>query len=53
MPVIPFSDTAGKAGAVTFWHNAPMGLKAGAVLKVTGIAIVTVVAHCPVAGVKV
>jgi hypothetical protein len=53
IPVTPLSDTVDKAGAAAFWHNAPIGLNVGVVLKLTAIVSVAVVAHCPVAGVKV
>ena len=53
VPVIPLSDTVDKAGAAAFWHNAPMGLNVGVVLKLTVMVSVAVEAHCPAAGVKV
>jgi hypothetical protein len=53
VPLIPFEDVGGNAGAIEFWHSVAIAVNAG----VTGAVIVTsnvvVVAHCPGSGVNV
>ena len=53
VPVMPLVDVVGSTGAVAFWHTAATGANVGIVGAVTVICNVAVVAHCPVAGVKV
>jgi hypothetical protein len=53
VPVIPFVDVVGKAGAVVFWQSGPIAAKVGATRAVTSTLIVAVEAHCPSSGVKV
>ena len=45
VPVIPFVEVDAKAGAVLFWQSGPMASKAGVMLLVMAISIVTTVAH--------
>jgi len=45
VPVIPLVEVAGKAGAVLFWQSGPIAAKAGVMLLVVGISMVTTVAH--------
>ena len=45
VPVIPLVDAADKAGAVLFWHSGPIAVKAGVMLLVIVISMVTAVAH--------
>lgn len=53
VPLIPFCEVSGSAGAVLFWHSGPMPAKVGISGAVTVISKVVGTAHCPVAGVKV
>ena len=45
VPVILLLDVVGNAGAVLFWHNGPICVKAGVIWLVITISIVAVVAH--------
>ena len=45
VPVIPLVEVAGKAGAVLFWQSGPIATKAGVMLLVVVISMVTAVAH--------
>jgi len=45
VPVIPLVDVAGKAGAMLFWQSGPIAAKAGVMLLVIVISMVTAVAH--------
>jgi len=45
VPVIPLVDVAGKAGAMLFWQSGPIAAKAGVMLPVVVISMVTTVAH--------
>ena len=45
LPVIPFKDVPGSAGAVLFWHNGPNCVKVGVIWLVTTTSIDTGTAH--------
>ena len=45
VPVIPLVDVVGKAGAMRFWQSGPIATKAGVMLPVMVISMVTTVAH--------
>ena len=45
VPVMPLVEVEGNAGAVPFWHSGPIEPKAGVILVVIVISIVTAVAH--------
>ena len=45
VPVIPLVDVVGKAGAVLFRQSGPIAAKAGVMLLVVVISMVTTVAH--------
>jgi len=45
VPVIPLVDVASNAGATLFWQSGPIAAKAGVMLPVVVISIVTAVAH--------
>ena len=45
VPVIPLVDVVGKPGAVLFRQSGPIAAKAGVMLPVVVISIVTAVAH--------
>lgn len=45
VPVTPFADVVGKAGAVLFWHNGPICVNVGAATALITILIVTGVPH--------
>jgi hypothetical protein len=53
VPVTPFLDMVGRAGATEFLQNGPIGSKAGIVGSFTLISMVTTVAHSLASGVKV
>jgi hypothetical protein len=53
VPVIPLLEVAGNAGAVLFWHSGPICVNVGIVCEPIVTSIVTLVAHCPAAGVNV
>ena len=53
VPVIPFVDVVGRAGAVLFWQSGPICVNAGVTFGVIVIVKVVVVAHWPAAGVNV
>ena len=53
VPVTPFVDVVGNAGAVLFWHKGPICVNVGAATELTTMFIVTAVPHCPEDGVKV
>ena len=53
VPVMLLLEVVGRAGAVLFWQRGPICVNVGVALLVITILIVAVVAHCPVAGVKV
>jgi hypothetical protein len=46
-------ELVGSTGGVEFWQSGPMGLKVGVISLVMTISMVTALAHCPAAGVKV
>lgn len=50
---MPSIDFAGRAGAVEFWQNGPIGLRVNARSGLIVILTLVVVAHCPLAGVKI
>jgi hypothetical protein len=45
VPVIPFVDVAGKAGAVLFWHSDPIAAKVGVTAAFVVIVTASVDAH--------
>jgi hypothetical protein len=45
VPVIPFVDVVGKAGAPEFWQRGPICVNVGVTCAVITISIVTLVAH--------
>jgi len=45
VPVIPLVDVVDNAGAVPFWQSGPIAAKAGVMLLVVVISMVTAVAH--------
>ena len=45
VPVTPFVDVAGKAGAVLFWHSGPIAEKAGVTAAFVVIVTDSVDAH--------
>jgi hypothetical protein len=45
VPVIPFVDVAGSAGAVLFWHNGPIAVNVGVICGSMVMLSVAVVAH--------
>jgi len=45
VPVIPLVDVVDNAGAVPFWQSSPIAAKAGVILLVVVISMVTTVAH--------
>ena len=53
VPVIPFSDVAGKADKVPPEQIAATGSNVGVMFGLTVMVNVAVVAHCPADGVKV
>ena len=53
VPVILLLDVVGRAGAVLPWQSGPTCVNAGVIELLITISMVTVVAHCPAAGVKV
>ena len=53
VPVMPFDEVACKFGGVLFSQILPKGANSGIVSALTVIVVVTVLAHCPAAGVKV
>ena len=53
VPVIPFVEVVGSAGAVEFWQSGPIVLNVGVINGLMVIVNVPCVAHCPAAGVKV
>src|SRR4030095_11623860 len=53
VPVMPFVDDAGRAGAVLFWQSGPIWANAGVICVVITTSIVATDPHWPAAGVKV
>ena len=53
VPVMPLLDVVGNAGAVLFWHNAPIAVNTGVICGLMVIGNIAMMAHCPAAGVKV
>ena len=53
VPVIPFEEATGRAGATLFWHKGPMEANNGSIWFEISISSVAVVAHCAASGVKV
>ena len=53
VPVIPLLEVVANTGAALFRQSAPIALNVGITLGVTVISSVVIVAHCPIAGVKV
>ena len=53
VPLIPFVDVGGSAGAADPLHIGAIGLKVGVILELTVTVAIVVVAHCPAAGVNV
>lgn len=45
VPVTPFVDVVGNAGAVLFWHSGPICVNVGAATEVITMFIVTGVPH--------
>jgi len=45
VPVIPLVDVVDNAGATLFWQSGPIAAKAGVMLPVMVISMVTTVAH--------
>ena len=52
-PVIPLLDVRGKADKVPPWHIGATAVKVGTMGVFTVIVMAAVLAHCPIAGVKV
>lgn len=53
VPVMPFEDVVGNAGAVVFWQNGPSCVNVGtAPLEITTVMVV-LFPHCPASGVNV
>ena len=50
---MPLFDVVGRPGAVLFWHNGPIAVKAGVICGSITTVNVAGIAHCPAAGVKV
>ena len=53
VPMMPFADVNGNAGATEFKQSEPNGLKVGVTFELTVTVTVVVVAHWPASGVKV
>ena len=53
MPGIPLLEVAGSVGALEFWQSGPIAVNDGITCGSMVTLNVAVVAHCPVAGVKV
>jgi predicted signal transduction protein with EAL and GGDEF domain len=53
VPVMPFADVSGSAGAIEFKQSEPNGLNVGVMFGVTVTVTIAVVAHWPSSGVKV
>jgi hypothetical protein len=53
IPVIPFVDVVGSAGAMAPVHIGFTAAKVGVILELTITVNVVVAAHCPAEGVKV
>ena len=53
VPMIPLLDVVANTGAALFRQSAPIALNVGITFGVTVISSVVVVAHWPIAGVKV
>ena len=53
VPVIPFVEAVGKAGATLFWHKGPMEANNGRIWFEISISSVAAIAHCAASGVKV
>ena len=53
VPVIPLLDVVANTGAALLRQSAPIALNDGITFGVTVTSRVVVVAHCPIAGVKV
>ena len=53
VPVMPLLDVNAKIGAVLFKQSGPIGSKLDTTELAILTSIVTTVAHCPTAGVKV
>lgn len=53
VPVMPFVEVAGNAGAVEFWHSGPMPANVAVRRALTTTAMVTGVPHSSAAGVNV
>jgi len=53
LPVIPFSETVGRAGGTELKHNGPTGAKVGAITSVMLTDMVTSDPHCPASGLNV
>ena len=45
VPVIPLVDVEDNAGVALFWHSGPIAVKAGVMLLVIVISMVTAIAH--------
>jgi hypothetical protein len=46
-------ELVGKTGGVEFWQRGPIWVKVGVISVVMTMSMVTALAHCPAAGVKV
>ena len=53
VPVTPLFEVTGSADKVSPWHIVATAVKVGTIGVVTVIVMVAVLAHCPIAGVKV
>ena len=53
VPVIPFADVNGSAGATEFRQSEPNGLNAGVIIGLTVTSMVVDNAHWPASGVNV
>jgi hypothetical protein len=53
VPVMPFADVAGNAGAGLFWQRGPICVNVGVICDVITTSIVVVVPHWPVFEVNV
>ena len=53
VPVIPFVEAVGRAGATLFWQRGPMEANNGRIWFEISISSVAAIAHCAASGVKV
>ena len=53
VPVMPFVEVVGNAGAMLFWQSGPIAVNAGVINGLMVIINDPLIAHCPAVGVKV